>query len=96
MSKRIDLTNKRFGRWTVIKFAKYENNRTFWLCQCDCGTIKEIDGHALRTNHTLSCGCRNIEKLKERYIDLKGQSFGRWTVIEKRPKKKSRNVVMSM
>jgi len=32
-----------------------------WLCLCDCGTTKAIDGGDLRTGHTKSCGCRQFD-----------------------------------
>jgi hypothetical protein len=35
-----------------------------WLCRCDCGTEKEIEGTKLRTGHTQSCGCYHQERLK--------------------------------
>ena len=85
MSKRIDMTGQKYGIWTVLQFSRHENNRTYWLCRCDCGTEKEIDGHALRSGHTQSCGCYNADKLRERFTDLTGQKIGYWTVIEKRP-----------
>lgn len=90
MSKRIDLTGQRFGRWTVISFSRCENNATMWNCICDCGTEREVNGKALRTGHTKSCGCGSIDSTKSRYKDLTGQKFGYWTVIKKMPNKKNR------
>lgn len=87
MSKRIDLTGQRFGRWTVLGFDRCENDRTFWKVKCDCGTEKTIDGRVLRNGKSKSCGCLNLDSLKNRYTDLTGQRFGNWTVIEKRPNK---------
>ena len=28
-----------------------------WLCKCECGTEKIINGYHLRSGHTKSCGC---------------------------------------
>lgn len=58
----IDLTGKKFGKWTVLRRSK---NRTFpngqqaptWLCECECGTIREVFGLALRNGESYSCGC---------------------------------------
>lgn len=34
----IDITGKKYGRLTVIKFAyKDETRSTIWECRCDCG-----------------------------------------------------------
>lgn len=61
-----DLTGKRFGRWTVIK--RSENKaRTRWLCRCDCGTLKSVQGSGLVTGASTSCGCfRNEQGYPER------------------------------
>lgn len=90
MSKRIDLTGRKFGRWTVIGFDRCENDRSFWKVKCDCGTEKSIDGRVLRKGNSKSCGCLNEDSLKSRFNDLTGKRFGNWTVIEKRPNKGNR------
>lgn len=72
-----DLTGKKFGKWTVIKRsgsdARY--NAT-WFCECECGTIKEINSYNLNLGKSKSCGC---ERRKNRI----GQRFGNLTVIER-------------
>lgn len=55
--KLIDLTGKKFGKLTVLKRSHNKNNQVHWLCQCECGTIKEVSSQNLRTGHTTSCGC---------------------------------------
>ena len=52
-----DLTGQKFGKLTVIKKSHQKNNKIFWLCKCDCGTIKAIEAGNLRSGHTRSCGC---------------------------------------
>lgn len=58
----VDLTNKRFGRLTVIKLVGSKNKKIFWLCKCDCGNEKEVQSHHLTSGHTTSCGCYNKER----------------------------------
>lgn len=53
----IDLTGKKFGRLTVLKRAKNRGKDVFWLCQCECGNQKEVNGSKLRGGKTKSCGC---------------------------------------
>ena len=55
------MVGKIFGRLTVLIFTKRRKGRTFWQCQCECGIIKEIDGYALRSGTTSSCGCFKID-----------------------------------
>lgn len=51
-----NLTNQKFGYLIVIKPIK-KNRKYYWLCQCNCGNNKIIQGTALTSNKTKSCGC---------------------------------------
>jgi hypothetical protein len=54
----IDLTGQRFGRWEVLGFGGHsEKKKPIWICICDCGQAKEVDGSSLRSRGTTSCGC---------------------------------------
>ena len=54
----IDLTNQRFGRWTVLKEVdRADRGRRVWLCRCDCGSVVEVFQGNLRSGHSKSCGC---------------------------------------
>lgn len=54
-----DLANKEFGelvvRWPVGRIGR--QGRTAWLCSCNCGNIRVVDGNNLRMGLTRSCGC---------------------------------------
>lgn len=52
-----DLTGQRFGYLTVLGRGKTKYHNIHWICQCDCGNIKEIAGKSLRQGLTQSCGC---------------------------------------
>jgi len=55
---RIDITGQRFGRWTVIAFAKIDAKRNvYWSCVCDCGERRVVQGGALKNGKSFSCGC---------------------------------------
>ena len=56
----VDLTGKRFGRWTVLSCAGSQRNAK-WNCRCDCGTERIVGGTYLSYGQTLSCGCLAIE-----------------------------------
>jgi len=63
-----DLTGKKFGRLLVLKIGDKERKRgkgVRWLCQCDCGKIKEILGMDLITGQSKSCGCYQKERVRE-------------------------------
>lgn len=68
-NKYIDLTGQRFGRLVVIKmhehtYGKY--GKITWLCKCDCGNTKVINGECLRDGGTRSCGCLHDELIVAR------------------------------
>jgi hypothetical protein len=66
MGKIRDLTGQRFGRLIAIKpIGKNAANKYMWLCQCDCGNLKEVEGCKLTKDHTKSCGCLQIERTIE-------------------------------
>ncbi|MBE6943840.1 MAG: hypothetical protein E7453_06220 [Ruminococcaceae bacterium] len=67
MGKTIDLTGQRFGQLLVIQ--RVENHirpngkhESQWLCRCECGVIKNIEGRKLRAGRSKSCGCRQSHK----------------------------------
>ena len=62
----IDLTGERFGRLVVIERAENRRGKTRWLCKCDCGKIKVIEGDTLKRGTTKSCGCLLSESTRNR------------------------------
>ena len=89
MPKRIDLTNQKYGKLTVIEKADNIGDRTAWLCKCDCGNTKIIRTKELRNGIVKSCGCLRSEK-----SDIKiGDTFNRLTVLEKTDKRQDNSVV---
>jgi len=68
MGKIIDLTGKRYGRWTVIEErGRSKNGNVLWKCICDCGNIVEVLSVSLRNNLSKSCGCLKKELMRKRF-----------------------------
>ena len=63
MRRLIDLSGQRFGKLTVLPDSHCrENRKTFWRCQCDCGSPPVVVWAAsLRRGNTRSCGCLHKE-----------------------------------
>jgi hypothetical protein len=87
MPKLIDLTGRRFGRWTVLaihperyRYGRGRGISVLWLCRCDCGSESLVHGENLRHGSSTNCGCL-------RRNDLTGKRFGRWTVVALHPKR---------
>ena len=86
-----DLTGQKFGELTVIRKSEIKkSNRTAWECQCLCGNKTIVITNHLTSGHTRSCGClqKKVTAKMNPMIDLKGQHFGRLTVIERAPNRK--------
>jgi hypothetical protein len=66
VSPKIDITGKRFGRLLVIRESgRTRHNTITWLCKCDCGKDKNINGCSLRSGLSKSCGCLQREVSNE-------------------------------
>lgn len=64
----INLKGQIFGTLTVLgptRTKRYgtKNVTVFWLCQCICGSTKEVRGSDLRRGATKSCGCKRAESI---------------------------------
>jgi len=66
MSHFIDLTGQKFGRWNVIRYSHHRGGKSIWVCQYDCGTVREVQGCHMRAGRSRSCGCLEHELLMER------------------------------
>lgn len=53
-----DLSGQTFGRLTALSLHSVPaKGPVRWLCRCECGTEKIVDGENLKYGHTTSCGC---------------------------------------
>jgi hypothetical protein len=50
-------TGQKFGRLTVVEFARRGTYRRMWRCSCSCGEAVVVATSHLRSGHTRSCGC---------------------------------------
>lgn len=74
MSKRIDITGKRFGRLSVIsRHGRTPEYLSTWQCRCDCGKTTIVNLSALKNGLTRSCGCL------QRELNIKNHSGQRFT-----------------
>lgn len=96
-----NLIGNRYNRFIVIG---KDDKKYYWICKCDCGTVKSVRSDHLKSGATKSCGCKtreNASKLGKRtsdkisgwnFEDITGKRFGRLTVkglYEKGNNKKS-------
>ena len=96
MGKTIDLTGQHFGEWTVLRKSdkKTANRQTYWVCQCSCGTIRDVCGGNLRNGKSTNCGCirkQTLQKIKSK--DITGQRFGRLVALQPTEQRQNQNVI---
>lgn len=54
---KFDLTGKTFHMLTVVEYAGNRKQQHYWLCRCECGTIREITTAQFNFGRVKSCGC---------------------------------------
>lgn len=53
------------GYWTIIKQTRKDSkSNRYFLCECICGTTKEVRLDHMRSGNSLQCGCKNIGNLQ--------------------------------
>ena len=78
-----NLTNKQFGRLTVLNLHSKIGKNTKWICKCDCGTQTIVKHDHLKSGHTQSCGCYNKQRIKETLThDLRTKKYTKLTPVD--------------
>ena len=70
-----DLTNRKFGKLTVIGISYRSKEAYYCLCSCECGNIKPIRVSELLYRGQKTCGCSRKPMTSER-------KFGRLKTIK--------------
>lgn len=63
-----DIKNQKIGKWTVKDYI----GNMLWRCECECGEIGSIYGHALRSGRSSSCTKCSRKKSKQTLLDRYG------------------------
>lgn len=63
---RIDITGGRYGKLVALRYVgRNKQHRSMWFCVCDCGNESIVSISDLRRGHTKSCGCWNVQRIRE-------------------------------
>lgn len=79
---RIELGGQTFGYWTVMRYTGDKK----WLCQCQCGKVREVRSGELRHGKTKSCGC----KTRELYKNTQAEGGSRYSKMPLQQKESAR------
>lgn len=72
-----DLTGKKYNQLEVIKLDHIDKNHTcYWLCKCDCGNFKVINGNKIKNGNTKACGCMRGKTTK--YNNQNKKLYKKW------------------
>lgn len=77
-----DFIGDTFGELKILDVIK-KGERSYCICKCSCGVIKEVCFSNLRRGNTKTCGDRKKHPIHPPYLDLTGQKFGRLIALEK-------------
>lgn len=80
-----DLTGETFGRLKVLRMGRIvtsarktafrkQKRKNYWVCQCECGNVKELSKDTLKQGSTKSCGCIR----KEHGRSMVGEGHPSW------------------
>lgn len=88
-----DFTNQKINMLTAIKKIESKNNRTYWLCKCDCGKEIEVMTQDLIYKTKYSCGCvRKKKKNNYHKYDFKVKRlYNIWCEMKHRCYRKENN-----
>lgn len=57
----IEMIGNKYQRWTVLAAGYKQKNARMLKAICECGTEQMVDKRALKTGHSVSCGCYSKE-----------------------------------
>jgi hypothetical protein len=77
-----DLSGQVFGLWTIVgRDPDDEQHR--WICRCVCGTIQLYYRATLAKGASRGCRACYYKRKRDTAIDMTGEVYGGWTVLEK-------------
>lgn len=86
MVKNKDIIGRRFGKLVVLSYSESAKSKGYYgsyNCICDCGETIVVSRVDLLRGKMKSCGCR--------YIDISGETFGKWSVLKLSDVRKTSN-----
>lgn len=79
-----DIANKKFKHLTALELIGRVNNRTYWLCKCDCGNNTIVSINNLQTSTTKGCGCLKKNSGKKTHKMSRTRFYNIYSAMKKR------------
>ena len=84
----IDMTGQKYNSWTVLRKDGERSNgkHTYWICECECGSVRSITRSALISGASKSCGCkpRNSKGVNSTHGMSKTRIYHEWLSMRRR------------
>lgn len=83
-----DRIGERHGLWVVLSLdierteidkIKGKRRRRYWMCECDCGTIRSVEDSVLSMKASSSCGCMK-KNFQQPYLHREPKSFSKYLI----------------
>jgi|14BtaG_2_1085337.scaffolds.fasta_scaffold32169_2 hypothetical protein len=55
-----NLSNKKYGKWSILNKKITKGRVIHWLARCECGREKYVSSYSLRAGKSKGCGCSDI------------------------------------
>ncbi len=72
----------KYGKWTILGASPDKHG--YYRCQCECGTIRDVNKMNLKSGVSTSCGCT-----RNKGGNIIGNKYGSLTVLEETNRKYS-------
>lgn len=79
-----DLTDRRFGYWSVLSRAPNNGIITQWFCRCECGNERTVQAGHLKTGSSTSCGCREAQRTSHGQAKTMSRKYRCWRSMKSR------------
>ena len=88
LGKAKDLSNQTFGKLHPLYRTESTTGRkaTYWVCKCDCGSIKSYDAASLTNGRSKTCGCYKEDLKTKNEQEKIGTVINNWKIIARDPK----------
>ena len=81
-----DYIGQHFNEWTIIGIerGKYPSGKNYskFLCRCSCGIEQLCQTTDIKTNKSKKCLKCKYRESQNRYNNLEGLTFNKWTVLK--------------
>ncbi len=81
-----DISGQQINGWYVLReYGRNKSGGATFLCRCDCGNVRVVDGRSIRNGASKNCGCKrntdSVERMRSiatKHGGKKERLYGVW------------------